>query len=88
MLTFDSCTLKKNLPILIALLLVAQVDLACAFGWPQSLLSLLHLTAANNDLCSGVCAGLGASIDVLVIFQLVRMWAKRALQTSRGTLHD
>jgi hypothetical protein len=80
MLTFDSCSLKKNLPILIALLLVAQVDLASAFGWPPSLLSALHLTAANNDLCSGVCTGLGTSIDVLVIYQLARMWAKRALQ--------
>ncbi len=88
MLTFDSCSLKKNLPILIALLLVAQVDLASAFGWPQSLLSLLHLTAANNDLCSGVCAGLGTSIDVLVIFQLVRMWAKRAMQAGRDPQHD
>ncbi len=88
MLTFDNCSLKKHVPILIALLLVAQVDLASAFGWPQSLLSLLHLTAANNDLCSGVCAGLGTSIDVLVIFQLVRMWAKRAMQAGRDPQHD
>ncbi|MGO9326053.1 MAG: hypothetical protein ACLP07_15975 [Terracidiphilus sp.] len=88
MLTFDSCSLKKNLPILIVLLIVAQVDLASAFGWPQSLLSLLHLTAANNDLCSGVCAGLGTSIDVLVIFQLARMWAKRALQAGGDLRHD
>lgn len=80
MLTFDSCSLKKNLPILIALFLVAQVDLASAFGWPQPLLSLLHLTAATNDLCSGVCAGIGTSIDVFVIFQLVRIFAKRALE--------
>jgi hypothetical protein len=88
MLTFDNCSLKKHVPILIALLLVAQVDLASAFGWPQSLLSLLHLTAANNDLCSGVCAGLGTSIDVLVIFQLVRMWTKRAMQAGRDPQHD
>jgi hypothetical protein len=87
MLTFDSCSLKKNVPILIALLLVAQVDLASAFGWPQSFLSLLHLTAANNDLCSGVCAGLGTSIDVLVIFQLVRMWAKRAMRLANEAEH-
>ncbi len=83
MFDFDLCNLKKSLPVLIALLLVAQVDLASAFGWPQPLLSLLHLTAANNDLCSGVCAGLGTSIDVLVIYQFARMWAKRALQTGR-----
>ncbi len=80
MFDIDTFNLKKSLPFLIALLLVAQVDLACAFGWPQSLLSLLHLTAATNDLCSGVCAGLGTSIDVLVVYQLVRMWAKSALQ--------
>jgi cytochrome c oxidase assembly factor CtaG len=88
MLTIDSCSLKKNVPILIALLLVAQVDLASAFEWPQSLLSLLHLTAANNDLCSGVCAGLGTSIDVLVIFQLVRMWAKRAMRLANEAEHS
>lgn len=80
MLEFDICNLKKSLPVLIALLAVAQVDLASAFGWPPSLLSALHLTAANNDLCSGVCAGLGTSIDVLVIYQFARMWAKRALR--------
>ncbi len=88
MLTFDSCSLKKNLPILIALFLVAQVDLASAFGWPQPLLSLLHLTAATNDLCSGVCAGLGTSIDVLVAYQLARIWAKRAMQDRSDAEND
>jgi hypothetical protein len=85
MFDIDSCNLKKSLPILIALLIVAQVDLASAFGWPQSILSVLHLTAATNDLCSGVCAGLGTSIDVLVIYQLVRMWAKRALEAGNDS---
>lgn len=85
MLEIDSCSVKKSTPVLIALLLIAQVDLASAFGWPQPLLSLLHLTAANNDLCSGVCAGLGTSIDVLVIYQFARIWAKRALQAGRDS---
>jgi hypothetical protein len=76
----DSRSLKKTLPFLIGLLLVAQIDLASAAGWPQSFLSLLHLTAANNDLCRGVCTGIGISIDVLVIFQLVRIYAKRAMR--------
>jgi hypothetical protein len=88
MLTFDTCSLKKNLPILIALLLFAQVDLACSFGWPQTLLSLLHLTAATDDLCRGVCAGLGTSIDVLVLFQLARICAKRAMQTRNDPEHN
>jgi hypothetical protein len=81
MFAIDSCSLKKSLPLLIALLLVAQVDLASAFGWPQSLLSLVHLTAASDDLCRGLCAGLGTTIDVLVIYQLARIYAKRAIQT-------
>jgi len=76
----DTCSLKTSLPILIVLLVVAQIDLASAYGWPSSLLSLLHLTAAPDDLCRGVCAGIGASIDVSVIFQLARIWAKRAMQ--------
>jgi hypothetical protein len=80
MFLIDISSLKKSLPLLIGLLIVAQIDLASAAGWPQSLLSLLHLTAANNDLCRGVCTGLGTSIDVLVIFQLVRIYAKRAMQ--------
>jgi hypothetical protein len=88
MFEIDSCSKNKSLPILIALLLVAQVDLASAFGWPQSLLSTLHLTAANNDLCSGVCAGLGVSLDILAIFQLVRMWAKRALAAGNEPEQD
>ena len=85
MFAFDSFNPKKSLPVLIALLLVAQVDLACAFGWPQSMLSLLHLTAATDDLSRGVCAGLGTSIDVLVVFQLARIFAKRAIKR-RGDL--
>ncbi len=80
MFLIDSRSLKKSLPLLIGLLIVAQIDLASAAGWPQSLLSLLHLTAANNDLCRGVCTGIGISIDVLVIFLLVRIFAKRAMQ--------
>ncbi len=85
MIEIDGCSVKKSTPVLIALLVIAQVDLASAFGWPQPVLSLLHLTSANNDLCSGVCAGLGASIDVLVIYQFARMWAKRALQAGRDS---
>jgi hypothetical protein len=77
----DTCSLKKSLPVLFALLVVAQVDLASAAGWPQTLLSLLHLTAAQDDHCRGVCAGLGTSIDFLVLFQLARLFAKRAMQS-------
>jgi hypothetical protein len=76
----DTCSLKKSLPLFIALLVVAQIDLASAAGWPNTLLSLLHLTAASDDYCRGVCAGLGTSIDVLVIFQIARIFAKRAMQ--------
>jgi hypothetical protein len=88
MFLIDSSSLKKSLPLLIGLLVVAQIDLASAAGWPQSLLSLLHLTAANNDMCRGVCAGLGTSIDVLVIFQLVRIYAKRAMQGGGEPEHE
>jgi hypothetical protein len=88
MFSLDSFNLKKSLPVLIALLLVAQVDLACSFGWPQTLLSLLHLTAAHDDLCRGVCAGLGTSIDVLVLFQLARIFAKRAIEARSDPEHD
>ena len=78
---FDACSLKKSWPFLLALLVLAQIDLACAAGWPSALLSLLHLTVAPDDSCRGVCAGLGTSIDVVAIFQLVRIWAKRAWQS-------
>jgi hypothetical protein len=88
MFLIDSRGLKKSLPILVGLLIVAQIDLASAAGWPQSLLSVLHLTAANNDLCRGVCAGIGISIDVLVIFQLVRIYAKRAMQGGGEPEHE
>lgn len=88
MFEIDTCSWKKSIPILIALLLVAQIDLASAFGWPRPLLSALHLVAANNDLCRGACAGLGASLDVLAIFQLVRIWAKRALEVGRDLQRD
>jgi hypothetical protein len=77
----DTCSLKKSLPFLIALLVVAQIDLASAAGWPSGLLSLLHLKPASDDMCRGVCAGVGTSIDVLVLFQLARMWARRAVQS-------
>jgi len=88
MFLIDNSSLKKSLPLLIGLLVIAQIDLASAAGWPQSLLSLLHLTAANNDMCRGVCAGLGTSIDVLVIFQLVRIYAKRAMQEDGEPEHE
>ncbi len=88
MFEIDGCNLRKSLPVLLGLLVVAQVDLASAFGWPQAVLSALHLTAAHNDLCSGVCAGIGASLDVLVLFQFVRMWAKSALRGGEETERD
>jgi hypothetical protein len=84
----DTCSLKKSLPVLIALLVVAQIDLASSAGWPGWLLSVLHLTPAPDDHCRGMCAGLGAAIDVFVVFQLARIWAKRALQPSRDPRHD
>ncbi len=88
MFALDSCNLKKSFPLLVALLLVAQIDLASAFAWPQALLSLLHLTAAHDDLCRGVCAGIGTSIDVCVVFQLARIFAKRAIETRSDPEHD
>jgi hypothetical protein len=80
MSALDTCSLKKSLPVLFALLVVAQIDLASAFDWPQPLLSLIHLTAAQDGHCRGMCAGLGISIDFLVVFQLARIFAKRAMQ--------
>jgi len=88
MFAIDTSSPKKSLPFLIALLLVAQVDLACYFGWPQTLLSLVHLAAATDDLCRGVCAGIGTSIDFLVVFQLARIYAKRAMQHHSDLEHD
>ena len=88
MIQFESCSLKKSLPVLFALLVVAQIDLAAAAGWPHALLSLLHLTAAPDDHCRGVCAGIGTSVDVLVIFQLARIWARRALEPGRDPRGD
>jgi hypothetical protein len=85
---FDTCSLKKSLPCLIALLFVAQIDLASAASWPLPLLSLLHLTPVAGDTCRGVCAGIGTSVDILVIFQLARIYAKRALQPGRDPQHD
>ena len=87
MFQFDDCGLKKTLPFLIALLVVAQIDLASAAGWPSALLSLLHLTPAPNDLCRGACAGIGTSIDVLVIFQFARILARRASQSGSDQRH-
>jgi hypothetical protein len=74
----DSCSLKISLPVLFALLVIAQVDLACAAGWPQSLLALFHLTAMQDDYCRGACTGLGTVLDVLAVFQFARIFAKRA----------
>jgi ABC-type antimicrobial peptide transport system permease subunit len=87
---FDLCSWnpKKTLPILVALLLVAQLDLASAFGWPLGLLSLVHLTAQTNDSVRGICSGLGCSIDVLVAFQLLRIFARRTVAASRDLAQD
>jgi hypothetical protein len=80
MCLLDTCSLKKSLPALLALLVVAQVDLASSANWPQTLLSFLHLTAAPDSYCRGLCAGLGTSLDVLVLFQLARIFAKRVMR--------
>lgn len=77
MLQLDACSPKKIVPFLIALLVVAQIDLASAAGWPGALLSLLHLTPAPDDLCRGICSGLGTSLDLIVIYQFARILAKR-----------
>lgn len=81
MLPVDCWNPKKSLPILVILLVVAQIDLAAATGWPGALLALLHLTPAPNDMCRGVCVGLGACIDALVLFQFARILVRRRLQS-------
>jgi len=88
MFEIDGCSLKNSVAFLIALLVVAQINLASAFGWPNVVLSALHLTAATNDLCRGACAGLGASLDVLVIYQFARIWAKRAFKADRESARN
>jgi hypothetical protein len=84
----DSCNLKKSLPILFVLAVFAQVDLASAFAWPLPLLSLLRLTPLTDDMSRGLCAGLGCTIDVLVAFQLLRIFARRALLPGRNPQHQ
>lgn len=88
MCLFDCEKPKKSLPALLVLLIVAQINLACAAGWPRALLALLHLTPAPNDLCRGACSGIGITIDVVVIFQLARILVRRRLQSSSGLEHD
>ncbi|MGA2558885.1 MAG: hypothetical protein ABSF17_04340 [Terracidiphilus sp.] len=83
MLLLDSHSLKKSLPVLLVLLVLAQIDLASAAAWPLPFLSLLHLTPAIDDTSRGICAGLGATIDVLVVFQLLRIFARRAITANR-----
>jgi hypothetical protein len=87
MFQFDSCSLMKSLPVLIVLLVVAQIDLASAAGWPPGLLALLHLTPAPDDLCRGVCSGIGVSIDAIAIFQFVRILARRTSQSGSDPRH-
>jgi len=65
----------KTIPLLILLLVFAQLDLASAAAWPLPLLNLLHLTPAPNDLVRGCCAGIGASI-------ILRIVARRALNSA------
>jgi hypothetical protein len=88
MISFDTCSLKKSLPILTALLIVAQIDLVSSAGWPGALLYILHLTSEPDAMCRGVCAGIGISMDVLVVFQFARILAKRALQAGRDSQQD
>lgn len=83
MLLPDSLSLKKSLPLLLILFLFAQIDLASAAAWPLPLLSLLHLTPITDDTSRGICAGLGTTIDVLVAFQVVRIFARRAIAPNR-----
>jgi hypothetical protein len=49
----DTCSLKISLPVLFALLVIAQIDLASAAGWPQSLLALLHFDGGARRLLPG-----------------------------------
>jgi cell division protein FtsW (lipid II flippase) len=69
----------KTILLLVLLMIFAQVDLGSAAGWPLPLLNLLHLTPAPNDLVRGCCAGIGASIDFLAVFAILRIVARRAL---------
>lgn len=83
MLMSDERSPAKSVPLLIALLIFAQLDLASAFAWPQSLLALLHLTPAPDDLARGVCAGIGSSIDFMAIFMLLRVVVLRTFGPAR-----
>jgi len=69
----------KTILLLILPLIFAQLDLASAAGWPLPLLNLLHLTPAPDDLVRGCCAGIGASIDFLAVFTILRIVARRTL---------
>jgi hypothetical protein len=77
----------KTIPLLVLLLVFAQLDLASAAGWPLPLLSLLHLTPAPDDLVRGCCAGIGASIDILAVFTILRIVARRTLNSASPYNH-
>ena len=79
---------KKSLPLLLVLLVVAQINLSYAFNWPPALLALLHLAPASSDSVRGMSAGLAASIDVLTLYQLARIWARHTMKAGRDPQND
>ena len=88
MCLFDCDKPQKSLPVLLVLLVVAQINLVYALDWPHTLLTWLHLTPAPNDAVRGMSAGFAASIDVLALYQLARIWARRALQPGNAAQRD
>lgn len=88
MCLFDCAKPKKSLPFLLVLLVVAQINLAYALDWPHTLLTWLHLTPAPSDAVRGMSAGFAASIDVLTLYQLARIWARHAMKASRDSQDD
>jgi predicted membrane-bound dolichyl-phosphate-mannose-protein mannosyltransferase len=79
MIDLNCLNSKKAVPVLLVLLGIALLDLASAFGWPLPVLVALHLTPVTDDTARGLAAGLGGTIAVLAAFQLLRIWARRAL---------
>ena len=88
MCLFNCAKPKKSLPFLLVLLVVAQINLAYALDWPHTLLTWLHLTPAPSDAVRGMSAGLAASIDVLTLYQIARIWARHAIKDGSNSPDD
>jgi len=72
-----SCNWMKSRSAAMRTLAIGLLMVSCGLAWQRVFAPLFHLSEAQNDFFSGICIGLGVTVEIVATVALARIRANQ-----------